>query len=94
MDFANLKFMFLFLRILIFRKLRNKQNIKYQPKGPKLHFQAKHFYILNFILGSAGSDDYEILIPPQILTNLTWSQLGPKYQVDKPVQLEILGPRY
>jgi len=48
---------------------------------------------ISSLQGSAGSDDYEIIIPPQILTNLTWSQLGPRYQLEKPVQLEILGPR-
>ena len=44
--------------------------------------------------GSAGSDDYEIVLP-RVVTgqNLTWAMVGPRYTVDKPVILEILGPR-
>jgi len=47
--------------------------------------------------GSAGSDDYEIIIPSVVQNNQSWpghgTQLGPRYHVEKPVQLEILGPR-
>ena len=44
--------------------------------------------------GSAGSDDYEIVLP-RVVTgqNLTWAMVGPRYTLDKPVMLEILGPR-
>ena len=44
--------------------------------------------------GSAGSDDYEIVLPRVVPgQNLTWAMVGPRYTVDKPVMLEILGPR-
>ena len=52
------------------------------------------FYVILFPLaGSAGSDDYEILLPPRMRSNLTQPQLGPRYRLDRPVSLEILGPR-
>ena len=44
-------------------------------------------------VGGGLGDDYEIVIPPHILANITWTSLGPKYNIDKPVELEILGPR-
>ena len=43
-------------------------------------------------VGGGLGDDYEIVIPPHILANMTWTNLGPKYNIDKPVELEILGP--
>ena len=47
-----------------------------------------------FVSGSAGSDDYEIVLPRVVSgQNLTWAMVGPRYTVDKPVMLEILGPR-
>ena len=44
-------------------------------------------------VGGGLGDDYEIVIPPHMLANITWTNLGPKYNIDKPVELEILGPR-
>ena len=63
---------------------------------------CKNLYCLFDCLGTASvyrsvggglGDDYEIVIPPHILANITWTNLGPKYNIEKPVELEILGPR-
>jgi len=49
---------------------------------------------ISTLQGSAGSDDYEIVLPRVVPgQNLTWAMVGPRYTVDKPVMLEILGPR-
>lgn len=44
---------------------------------------------ISTLQGSAGSDDYEIVLP-RVVTgqNLTWAMLGPRYTVDKPVMLD------
>ena len=72
-----------------------------KPLGPELESSVTQLKCLLpgtasvFSTVSGGrQEDYEVVVPPQLLTNLTRSPLGPQYDIERPVQLEILGPRW
>ena len=77
---------------LIYEEIRH-ESLKSYSEGTKARLLSAFTASLHYS-GSAGSDDYEIVLP-RVVTgqNLTWAMVGPRYTVDKPVMLEILGPR-